>query len=136
MKRTQRMLTALLVLTAVALCSSSVLGDGNGNTAGGTVHSDYRTCLNSPNQICGLCPCSNADGADNKNRDCLNDEGFQICKNCSPAGVVQSAAESFAIIDDDGPAASPVGAACPSCDATSTAIPEDSQLIRLRLTRI
>src|SRR5687768_7619247 len=135
MKRTQTILTTSLVLTAVALCSSTVLGDGNGNTAGGVIQPDYRTCHNSPNQPCGDCPSSNADGEDGVKRDCLNDEGAQICKG-SPVGVIQSAGESFAIINDDGPAGWPVGARCPSCAMTDAEIPEVSQLMRLRLTRI
>ena len=133
----QRILAASLVLAAVALCSSSVLADGNGDTSGGTTHSDHKTCINLPNQPCEkCCDCSNADSSDSEKRDCLTKECAQMCQNCSPAGVVLSAAESFAIIDDDGPAASPVGAACPSCATTGSDIPEDSQLMRLRLTRI
>jgi len=132
MKRAQRILTATLVLTIAALCSSSVLADGNGDTSGDHTNPDSATCINSSNQQCGCCKCSNG-GA---NKDCLDDEGTQTCKDNSPTGVIESAAESFAIIDDDGPAASPVGAACPSCAMTGADIPEDSQLLRLRLTRI
>src|SRR5215213_4193414 len=132
MKRTQRILTASLVLAAAALCSSSVLGDGNGDTSGDHTNPDSATCINSSNQPCGCCKCSNG----GPNKDCLDKEGSETCIHHSPTGVIESAAESFAIIDDDGPAASPVGAACPSCATTGADIPEDSQILRLRLTRI
>jgi YD repeat-containing protein len=134
MKHAQRILTASLVLAAVALCSSSVLGQGNGDTSGDTTHPDSTTCINSSNQPCECCKCSS--GADGANKDCLHKESPQTCKDNSPTGVIESAAESFAIVDDDGPAASPVGAACPSCATTGADIPKDSQLLRLRLTRI
>lgn len=136
MKRTQRILTAALVLTALTLFTPSVPGQGNGNTSGGVSQSDYRTCKNSPRQPCGCCKCSNADGEDCSKRDCLKDECSKTCKVNSPTGVIESMAESFAIVDDDGPAASPVGAACPSCATMGADIPEDSQLLRLRLSRI
>jgi RHS repeat-associated protein len=139
MKQTRRIFTALLILLAVALCSSSVVAEdnGNGNTSGGTEQREYTTCINSSKNQCERkCPCSNADPADSEKKDCVDKEGNETCVNCSPAGVIESAAESFAIIDDDGPAASPSGAACPSCATMGGSIPEDSQLMRLRLTRI
>ena len=133
MKRTQRILTAPLILAAVTLCSSSVVGQGNGNTSGGVSQTEYTTCKNSPRPPCG---CSNAESKDCPKSDCLKDECSPTCKANSPTGVIESMGESFAIIDDDGPAASPVGAACPSCATTGPDIPEDSQLLRLRLSRI
>src|SRR5690242_2042882 len=132
MKQTQRIFTASFVLAVAVLCSSSVLGQRNGDTPGNRIQPDYTACVNSSNQQCGCCKCSHGSA----NKDCLHDEGSQTCKNNSPTGVMESAAESFAIIDDDGPAVSPVDADCPSCAGTGANIPEDSQLLRLRLTRI
>jgi len=114
-----------------------VLGQGSGNTQGGVIQPEYTTCHNVPHQPCDCCPSSSiADSTDSKKRDCLDKEGSQTTKTNSPAGVIESAAESFAIIDDDGPSAAPASGGCPSCATTGADIPEDSQMIRLRLTRI
>jgi len=136
MKRIQAIVIALLILAAMAVCSRSVLGQGSGNTPGSTTHQDYTTCNNSAYQPCGDCPCSNHDSTDSKTKDCSNDEGAQTTWTNSPAGVIESAGESFAMIDDDGPAAAPASGGCPSCTTMGADIPEDSQLMRLRLSRI
>jgi RHS repeat-associated protein len=138
MKRTRRIVTAWLVLLVGALCSSSVLGDdGSGNTSGGTSQREFTTCQNSTHQPCGDCTmCANGDKSDSNARDCAAGERPQVCKCNSPTGVIESRAESFTLIDDDGPAAAPAGGGCPSCATTGAGIPEDSQLMRLRLSRI
>jgi YD repeat-containing protein len=137
MKRTKITVTVWLILVMGGLYSSSVLGGDNGDTAGDGSHIDYTTCHNSPYQPCGDCSmCANCDSDDSNVRDCVAGERPELCKHSSPTGVIESAAESFAIIYDDGPAADPVGIACPSCATTGADIPKDSQLLRLRLSRI
>jgi RHS repeat-associated protein len=134
MKRTHRIVMGCLVLAAVALCPRSVLGQDNGNTGGGTLQPDYRTCVNLPFLPCEPCGGGNCDRAGGKTRDCNN--GEKSGNSDSPTGVNFSAGESYALIDDDGPAALPSAFACPSCARTGAGIPEDSQILRVRLRRI
>lgn len=134
MKRTQRIVMGCLVLAAVVIYSDPVAGQGNGNTPGGVRAPEvYRTCVNSPHHCC--C-CDNHDPKDKGSKDGLSQEDGAISKSTSPSGVILSRGESFALIDDDGPSASPGNFSCPSCAPTGAAIPEDSQILRVRLSRI
>lgn len=133
MKRTQRIVIGSLILAVVVLCSPLVLGQGNGDTGRDLTGHDFMTCINSPHKPC--C-CSNGDRSDSDKKDCDKCGGEANCVSGSPTGVVLSCAESFALIDDDGPAALPSGFSCPSCIRIGAGLPKDSQMLRVRLSRI